>query len=149
LFLQLPLLARAWAAAEGAGWATAAPRFFGDPGLAALAQGSCAAVVRVNAGPGMAGKWSLYLETGRGLVIAVLFRVGIVLQRLRPFADAAARRRTWLAVAMLGAIAWGFVVLAEPRLLPAPPEAGGAPMQRQAVEWLTGEWRALSAMAFQ
>ena len=149
LFLQLPLLARAWAAAEGAAWATAAPRFFGDTGLAALAEGSFADVVRVNAGPGMAGKWSFYLETGRVLEIAGLFLVGIVLQRRGLFADAAARRRTWLAVAMLGAIAWGFVVLAEPRLLPAPPEAGGAPMQRQAVEWLTGEWRALSAMAFQ
>jgi len=37
----------------------------------------------------------------------------------------------------------------EPLVLPPAPEAGGAPMQRQSIEWFTVEWRALSAMAFQ
>src|SRR6187399_3182618 len=36
LFLQLPLLARAWAAGAGAEWAIAPARFFGDSGLATL-----------------------------------------------------------------------------------------------------------------
>src|SRR5690606_31460177 len=52
LFLQLPLLLRAWSATEGWEWATGAPAFFGDTGLATLATGSFGDSVAVNAGPG-------------------------------------------------------------------------------------------------
>lgn len=149
LFLQVPLLVRAWGAAEGWAWATAAPLFFGDTGLGALATGSFADTLRVNAGPGMAGKWSFYLETGRVVEVAGLFLVGMLLQRRALFAAAAGRLGFWSGVAVGGALAWGAIVLVEPLILPAPPEAGGAPMQRQAVEWFTGQSRALSAMAFQ
>lgn len=149
LFVQIPLLARAWAAGEGAAWAAAPARFFLDSGLATQATGTWAEALASNAGPGMAAKWSFYLETGRVVEIAGLFLVGMVLQRSALFAEAGARRGLWLAVAAAAALLWGAVVLIEPLVLPPAPEAGGAPMQRQSIEWLTGEWRALSAMAFQ
>lgn len=149
LFLQIPLLVRAWGAAEGWGWALAAPVFFGDTGLATLATGSFADTLAVNAGPGMAGKWSFYLETGRVVEVAALFLVGMLLQRRALFARASDLQGTWLAIALGGAAVWGLVVLTEPYILPPAPEAGGAPMERQAIEWFTGQWRALSAMAFQ
>src|SRR5690606_33036269 len=149
LFLQIPLLVRAWGAAEGWGWALAAPAFFGDTGLATLAAGSFADTLAVNAGPGMAGKWSFYLETGRVVEVAALFLVGMLLQRRALFARASELQGTWLAIALGGAALWGLVVLTEPYILPPAPDAGGAPMERQAIEWFTGQWRALSAMAFQ
>jgi uncharacterized protein len=149
LFAQVPLLARAWAAAEGAGWAIAPARFFLDSGLATQATGTWGEALASNAGPGMAAKWSFYLETGRVVEIAGLFLVGMLLQRRALFAEAAARRGLWLSVAVVGALGWIAVTLIEPLVLPTAPEAGGAPMQRQSIEWLTGQWRALSAMAFQ
>jgi len=149
LFVQVPLLLRAWAAGEGAAWATAPALFFGDSGLATQAGGSLAEALASNAGPGMRAKWSFYLETGRVVEIAGLFLVGMVLQRRALFAEAAARRRLWLGVAAVSGILWLVLWQVEPLLLPAAPEAGGAPMQRQSIEWWTGEWRALSAMGFQ
>jgi len=149
LFLQLPLLVRAWAAGEGAGWAIAPAVFFGDSGLATQASGSLVEAVASNAGPGMVAKWSFYLETGRVVEIAGLFLVGMVLQRRALFAEAAARRGLWLGIAAVSGLLWLAVSQLEPLILPPPPEAGGAPMQRQSIEWLTGQWRALSAMAFQ
>ena len=149
LFVQVPLLARAWAAGEGAAWASAPARFFLDSGLATQATGTFAEAVASNAGPGMAAKWSFYLETGRVIEIAGLFLVGMLLQRRALFAEAAARRGLWLAVALVAGLLWLAVSWLEPLVLPPPPEAGGAPMQRQSIEWLTGQWRALSAMAFQ
>ena len=149
LFLQAPLLVRAWAAGEGAGWAAAPARFFLDSGLATQATGTWGEALASNAGPGMASKWSFYLETGRVVEIAGLFLVGMLLQRRALFAEAAGRRGAWLAVAVMGALIWGAVSLIEPLVLPLAPDAGGAPMQRQSIEWLTGQWRAISAMAFQ
>src|SRR5690606_4926642 len=149
LFLQVPLLARAWGAAEGSTWATSAPFFFGDTGLGALAYGSFAETLRINAGPGMIGKWSFYFETGRVVEVAGLFLVGMLLQRRTLSAGAAHRLGTGLAIAAVGAALWAAVVAVEPFLLPPPPEAGGAPMQRQSLEWLAAQWRALAAMAVQ
>src|SRR5688572_16304161 len=149
LFLQVPLLARAWGAGEGAAWAVAPARFFLDSGLATQATGTLGEALASNAGPGMAAKWSFYLETGRVVEIAGLFLVGMVLQRRALFAEAAARRRLWLGIAVTSGVLWLIVWHVEPLILPPPPEAGGAPMQRQSIEWLTGQWRALSAMAFQ
>src|SRR5690606_23288729 len=149
LFLQVPLLARAWGAAEGWGWATAAPLFFGDTGLGTLATGTFVDTLQINAGPGMTGKWSFYFETGRVIEVAGLFLVGMLLQRRALFAEASQRLGTWFTIAAAGAVVWAAVVVIEPMILPAPPESGGAPMQRQSIEWLTGQWRALSAMAVQ
>jgi uncharacterized protein len=149
LFVQVPLLLRAWAAGEGAAWATAPAVFFGDSGLATQATGSLAAAIASNAGPGMLSKWSFYLETGRVVEIAGLFLVGMVLQRRALFAEAAARRWLWLGAAAVSGFLWLALWQVEPLLLPPAPEAGGAPMQRQSIEWFTGEWRALTAMAFQ
>jgi hypothetical protein len=81
--------------------------------------------------------------------IAGLFLVGMVLQRRALFAEAAARRWLWLGVAAVSGFLWLALWQVEPLLLPPAPEAGGAPMQRQSIEWFTGEWRALTAMAFQ
>jgi uncharacterized protein len=149
LFLQIPLLLRAWAASHGAAWATAPALFFGDSGLSTLVTGSFGEVLVSNAGPGMVSKSSFYLETGRVVEIAGLFLVGMVLQRRALFAEAAERRGFWLGVAIVAGLLWLAVSQIEPLLLPAAPEDGGAPMQRQSIEWVTGEWRALSAMAFQ
>lgn len=149
LFLQIPLLLRAWAASQGAAWATAPALFFGDSGLSTLVTGTFGDVLASDAGPGMVSKWSFYGETGRVVEIAGLFLVGMVLQRRALFAEAAERRGFWLGVAVVGCLLWLAVSLIEPLLLPPAPEDGGAPMQRQSIEWAIGEWRALSAMAFQ
>jgi len=149
LFAQLPLLWRAWAAGEGAAWAVAPPGFWADSGLATLATGTLGEATASNAGPGMISKWSFYLETGRVVEVAGLFLAGMLLQRRALFAEAAERRKLWLAIAAGAALVWLAVNRIEPMVLPPPPEAGGAPMQRQSVEWLTGQWRALAAMAFQ
>ena len=149
LFAQLPLLARAWQAAEGAAWAVAPARFFLDSGLATQATGTFGEALASNAGPGMVSKWSFYLETGRVVEIAGLFLVGMLLQRRALFAAAGGRRGLWLAIAAAAGVLWLVVAQLEPLVLPPAPEAGGAPMQRQSIEWLTGQWRALSAMAFQ
>ena len=149
LFLQVPLLARAWAAGEGAAWAIAPARFFLDSGLATQATGTLAEALASNAGPGMVSKWSFYLETGRVVEIAGLFLVGMLLQRRAHFAEASARRRLWLGVAVASGVLWLAVSRLEPLILPSAPEVGGTPMLRQSIEWFTGQWRALSAMAFQ
>jgi uncharacterized protein len=149
LFLQLPLLARAWGSAVGAAWATAPAVFFGDSGLATQATGTLGDAIASNAGPGMVAKWSFYLETGRVVEIAGLFLVGMVIQRRALFAEAASRLRLWAGIAVAAGLLWLAVSQLEPLLLPPAPEDGGAPMQRQSIEWFTGQWRALSAMAFQ
>ncbi|WP_305097965.1 DUF418 domain-containing protein [Croceibacterium aestuarii] len=146
-FLQVPLLVQAWAAGSGAAWATAMPFFFADPSLQRLADGSLADVIAANAGPGMHGKWSFYLATGRIMEIAGLFLVGMVLQRGGLFA--AARPATWAAILAAATVLWLLVVLLTPALLPPGPGEGGAPMQQQAVVWLLDQWRALAAMAAQ
>jgi uncharacterized protein len=149
LFLQVPLLARAWAAGADAAWAVAPARFFLDSGLVTQATGTLGEALASNAGPGMVSKWSFYLETGRVLEIAGLFLVGMVIQRRALFAEAAARRGLWLGIAVASGLLWLLVSQVEPLILPPAPEEGGAPMQRQSIEWFTGQWRALSAMAFQ
>lgn len=147
LFLQVPLLLRAWAATEGAAWAQADPLFFGDSGLAVLAGDRLVDVLAVNLGPGMVSKWSFYAETGRLLEIAGLFFVGMVIQRRGWFAEAGQHRRFWLGTLALSAAVWLAISLAEPRVLPPwPPE--GAPMHRQSLEWASAQWRALAATAF-
>lgn len=145
LFVQIPLLWRGSAAADGAGWAQANPLFFGDSGLAVLADGTLGQMLALNLGPGMIGKWSFYVETGRLVEIAGLFLVGMVIQRRGLFARAAAYRGLWLAVLVASALAWLAISWAEPRLLPP---QGSAPMHRQSLEWATGQWRALAATAF-
>jgi len=145
LFLQVPLLARAWAAAQGAAWATSQPLFWGDTALAALATGSFTETLAANAGPGTVGKWSFYIENGRAVVIAGLFLVGMVLQRRRLFADAAGRRGVWLAVLAAGAALWGAALLPDPIVLPA----GAAEMTTVSLQAALDSWRALGATAFQ
>jgi uncharacterized protein len=144
LFLQLPLLVRAWAAAGGAEWAASPPFFWSDTGLATVAHGSFADAVRVNAGPGTLSKWSFYTESGRAVDIAGLFLIGIVLQRRGLFARAAALRGHWLAVMAGGAIVWAAASLAEP-MLPSPGQATAAYSLQAAFT----EYRAIGGMAFQ
>ena len=144
LFLQLPLLVRAWAAASGAGWGAGPPLFWSDTGLATVASGSFADAVRVNAGPGMLSKWSFYLESGRAVDIAGLFLIGIVLQRRGLFARAGEHRGRWLAVMAGGAVVWAAASLLEP-MLPVSGQATAA-FSRQAA---FTEYRAIGATAFQ
>ena len=148
LFLQLPLLLRALAALLGADWAAVPPLFWSDSGLAAAATGSVGDVAAVNAGPGMASKWSYYAETGRLVEIAGLFLVGMVLQRQRLLADARERRGLWLSVLLAGAAAWALSVVAAPAFLPPGADAGGAPMVRTSLEAAFDQWRNLAATAF-
>ena len=149
LFLQLPLLLRALAALLGADWAAVPPLFWSDSGLAVAATGSAGDVAAVNAGPGMASKWSYYAETGRLVEIAGLFLVGMVLQRQRLLADARERRGLWLSVLLAGAAAWALSVVAAPAFLPPGADAGGAPMVRTSLEAAFDQWRNLAATAFQ
>jgi uncharacterized protein len=149
LFLQIPLLLRAWAASQGAGWAQADPLFFGDSNLAALAYGSFGEVLAANVGPGMASKWSYYIETGRVVEIAGLFFLGVVIQRRGWFAEAARHARGWTGVLILSVIVWALASWVGPYLLPPAPEADGAPMARQSFEWAVDQWRALGATGFQ
>jgi uncharacterized protein len=149
LFLQLPLLLRAWAAVHGAPWAQANPLFFGDSNLAALATGSLGEVFAANAGPGMLSKWSYYVETGRLVEIAGLFFLGMVIQRRGWFAEAGRHKSGWLGVLGVSAALWALATWAGPSILPPAPEAGGAPMVRQSLEWAVDQWRALGATGFQ
>lgn len=142
LFLELPLLLRAWAALHGAGWGLAEPLFWHDSGAQALATGSFGQVLAANLGPGSVNKWSYYVENGRVVEIAGLFLLGIVLQRRGLFADAAGRRGFWSAVLVAGAALWGAAGLL------APGSSGVA----MADTWLGAafdEYRTLGATAFQ
>ena len=145
LFLELPLLLRAWAAAQGMDWATAAPLFWGDTGLAVLANGTFVETLAVNAGPGMVGKWSYYIETGRVFEIAGLFLVGMVLQRQALFARAGELRGLWLAILAGGGALWAAIALVQPLVLPT----GGHAMTDESLQSAFNIYRALGATAFQ
>ena len=145
LFLELPLLLRAWAAAQGMDWATAAPLFWGDTGLGVLATGTFAETVAVNAGPGMVGKWSYYIETGRVFEIAGLFLVGMVLQRQALFARAGELRGLWLAILAGGGALWAAIALVQPLVLPT----GRHAMTDESLQSAFNIYRALGATAFQ
>ena len=145
LFLELPLLLRAWAAAQGMDWATATPLFWGDTGLGVLATGTFAETVAVNAGPGMVGKWSYYIETGRVFEIAGLFLVGMVLQRQALFARAGELRGLWLAILAGGGVLWAAIALVQPLVLPT----GGHAMTDESLQSAFNIYRALGATAFQ
>lgn len=149
LFLQIPLLLQAWAAARGAAWAQTDPLFMGNTNLAALAYGSFGELLAANAGPGMAGKWSFYLETGRVVEVAGLFLLGVVIQRRGWFAQAGRHAKGWAAVLVLSLALWALARWLGPPLLPADPEAGGEPMARQSLAWAVDQWRALGATGFQ
>jgi uncharacterized protein len=141
-FLELPLLARAWAASRGMAWGLATPLFWSDGGLQALASGSFAQALAANAGPGAVNKWSFYVENGRVIEIAGLFLVGVVLQRRHLFAEAASRRGFWLGTLAAGAALWA----AATWLAPAP---SGAAMADTWLQSAFDEYRALGATAFQ
>jgi uncharacterized protein len=145
LFVQLPLLVRAWAAAQGAGWAVVHPLFWGDGGLAALATGTFAETLVSNVGPGSVNKWSFYIENGRVVEIAGLFLVGMVLQRRGLFARSADHRRLWLGVLAGGAILWVAATLAATRVLPA----GAAEMTTVSLQAALDQYAGLGATAFQ
>ena len=145
LFLELPLLLRAWAAAQGADWATAQPLFWGDSGLAVLADGTLAETLAVNAGQGMVGKWSFYVETGRVFEIAGLFLAGMVLQRRSLFVRAAELRGPWLAILGAGGALWAAASLLQPLVLPT----GGHAMTDDSLQAALNIYRALGATAFQ
>lgn len=141
-FVQLPLWLRWWAAGEGQAWALAQPLYFTWGSLPTLAEGSFAAVALDNLGPGTIGKWSFYLETGRVVEIAGLFLVGMVAHRRGWFGEARQHARLWFGVLVGSAILWYLVVRLEPMMLEPGPTL-------QSAEWLTGQWRSLTAMGFQ
>lgn len=147
-FVEPPLVLRAYAAAQGAGWANAQPLFLADSGMAALTDGNLADVLRVNAVAGQVAKWSYYVETGRVLEIVGLFLVGVVLGRIGFFAEPARfvrpRRIAGTAAAMLMVALWagGPALLAslDPRL---PPAVG------QNLGWFLSVWTALASLTVQ
>jgi uncharacterized protein len=95
--LQLPLLLRAWAAANGQAWALANPLYYNDPGSAAMAHGTFAEVLWANATAGFVMKWSYFIEAGRLMQMLGLFIIGLVLGRIGFFAapDAFKHQRRW------------------------------------------------------
>jgi len=80
-FLQIPLLVRAWAAAQGFDWAAQTPLFMHDDTMPALTDGSLGDVLRVNLVDGQLAKWSYYAATGRLTQMLGLFMLGLVLGR--------------------------------------------------------------------
>ena len=145
LFLQLPLLARAWAASRGMDWATAQPLYWGDSGLATLANGTFAEALGVNAGPGKVANWSFYIETGRVVQTAGLFLLGMLLQRRRLFAEAGEPRIFWFAVLAAGGALWAAASLAEGAVMPV----GGHALTADSLQWAFTQYRGLGATAFQ
>jgi uncharacterized protein len=142
LFLEIPLLVRAWAAMRGAEWGLAQPLFWNDTGVQALASGTFTQALLANLGSGSVNKWSYYFENGRAVEIAGLFLVGIVLQRRGLFAEAADRRGFWLSVLAAGAALW-----AAASLLTLPPS--GVAMADTWLGAAVDEYRTLGATAVQ
>jgi uncharacterized protein len=106
-FLEVPLLLRAWLAAKGVGWAAAQPLYFSDPGMAALLHGTFLDVVRANFRAVLVMNWSYAVESGRLIQMIGLFIVGLVLARVRFFADPdrfKLQRRVILVAAILLAV---------------------------------------------
>ena len=87
LFLQLPLLYRAWAAMDGQAWALAAPLYAGNPSDQVMAHGGFFELVRSLATDGQAAKWWFTLESGRAAQILGLYIVGLLLGRIRFFRE--------------------------------------------------------------
>jgi len=105
--LQLPVLLRAWAAADGQAWGLASPLYFSDPGAAAMAQGTFAELLRANATDGFVMKWSYFIEAGRFMQMLGLFIIGLVLGRVGFFASPdtfKSRRRAALAAALITSV---------------------------------------------
>jgi uncharacterized protein len=101
--LQLPLLLRAWAAADGQAWGLANPVYFSDPGAVAMARGTFAELLRANATDGFVVKWSYFIEAGRFMQMLGLFIIGLVLGRIGFFSNPDAFRsgRRWVLAAAL------------------------------------------------
>ncbi|MDG5488588.1 DUF418 domain-containing protein [Sphingomonas sp. BGYR3] len=143
------LIARALAAGAGTGWAQQPPVFTGDTGLSILANGSLIDLVAVNAGPGMAGKWSFYLDTGRLLQIAGLFLFGMAMARsgLLAAPERFVRERRAILIAAF-AVATPLYFLSN-ALLPPAADAGGQPMHRDHWNWALASWQATAWMLVQ
>jgi uncharacterized protein len=106
-FLELPLLLRAWLAANGVGWAASQPLYYNDPGMDALIHGSFLEAVRANFNALLIMNWSYSIESGRVVQMLGLFMVGLVLARIGFFTDPDRfrhRRRAILAAAILLAV---------------------------------------------
>jgi uncharacterized protein len=146
-FLQLPLLLRGWAAANGADWAIQPPLFMTDTTMPVLTGGDFADVVQVNAVHGQAMKWSFYAETGRLMQILGMFIVGLVLGRVGFFRypDRFRRgRRIALALSVAAALlfwAWGPQVL---NAIAAPESAA-----RPHLQWALDCWLNLAILSVQ
>lgn len=146
-FLQIPLLIRAVAAANGAAWALSPPLFTLDTTMPALTGGSFMDVLRANLVSGQVGKWSFYVETGRLAQIIGLFLVGLVLGRIRFFREMdryRRERRTALLMAIVASLLFWF---AGPVLLDriAPLDSASRPH----LQWSLDSWTALSIMTVQ
>ncbi|WP_338243502.1 DUF418 domain-containing protein [Aurantiacibacter hainanensis] len=148
-FLQIPLIIQAILAGAGVHAMQQPPLFFSDTGLQILAEGSLAQVLAVNAGVGMAAKWSFYLSTGRLGQIAGLFILGMVLQRAGVFTQVREKQSRWIAALVASGLVWLVLAGFGNALVPPSPEEGGAPMQAQAMIWALDSWLALTLGAFQ
>ncbi|WP_448659454.1 DUF418 domain-containing protein [Sphingomonas sp. CJ99] len=143
------LIARGLAAGAGQDWAQLPPVFAGDTGLAVLADGSFAEMLAVNAGPGMAGKWSFYLDTGRLFQIAGLFCFGMAAARTGLFAapEKFVRER-WLILGTALAVATALYWFSD-AILPPGADSGGQPMHRDHWNWALTSWQATAWMLAQ
>ena len=145
VLLQPLLIARAFAALDGAAWALQPPFFTVEDTLPVAAEGSFAQMVVANSISGQLGKWSFYLDTGRLAQIVGLFLAGLVLGRIGFFArpdDFRRSRRVVLVVAFLLSV---LTYWAKPALLDALPAEPGA--ARQTLDWMVSGWLALTVMA--
>jgi len=146
-FLQLPLLVRAVAAAQGAAWALHPPLFTTDTTMPALTDGSFADVLRANLVTGQVSKWSFYAETGRLTQILGLFLLGLVLGRTGFFSDLDRHKGRRRAALLLSAAIALTLWFAGPALLDRL-AAAKAPA-RAHLQWALDCWTNLAILAVQ
>jgi uncharacterized protein len=146
-FLQLPLLLRAWAAANGAGWALAPALFGTNTSMPVMTDGSFAEVLGVNLIYGHIMTWSFYAETGRLTQIVGLFLAGLVLGRVgffrQPERFTRLRRIGLCASGALALVLW----FAGPALLDS--VAAFDSPARPHLQWALACWTDLAILTFQ
>jgi len=107
LLLQPFLIIRILAGLAGYDWAWAEPLFYDDGGaMRPSLFGTFGELLQANIVAGKFSKWAFYIETGRIVEILGLYLVGLVLGRVRFFAEpeSFARARLWaliLAIALI------------------------------------------------
>ena len=107
LLLQPFLIVRILAGLAGYDWALAEPLFYDDGGaMRPSLFGTFGELLQANIVAGKFSKWAFYIETGRIVEILGLYLIGLVLGRVRFFAEPErfARTRLWALIVAIALI---------------------------------------------